>query len=62
MSRTFEIPFLVSGNRQYLTGQQMAEEPAIREFVERFPACFEFDCTRDIVWFYPDGDAPETKT
>ena len=53
------IPFKMWGNRQILTGLQMVQYPWIADFVKRFPACFEQCTYRDIVIFYPDGDAPK---
>lgn len=61
-SLTFEIPFITIGNRQCLTGIQMTEEPAIADFVNRFSKCFARSFRQDVVWFYPDGDAPEFET
>lgn len=60
-SLTIEVPFITVGNRQCLTGMQLAEEPALAKFVERFPACFTRDAMRDVYWFYPEGDAPEVE-
>ena len=53
------IPFVTMGNRQVLTGMQLVEHPWLREFVDRFPNCFAPDNYRDILVFYPDGDAPK---
>jgi hypothetical protein len=53
-----EVPFMLWGNRQVLTRQQMENESWIKEFVNRFPRCFEWHPLVDIVVFYPDGDAP----
>jgi len=53
------IPFTQVGNRQCLTGQQLAKHPELRAFVGRFPNCFERDPDMDVVWFYPDGTKPK---
>lgn len=55
---TAEIPFQTVGNRQCLTGLQLMQEPWLQDFVNRFPACFEYAVNMDVVLFYPDGDAP----
>lgn len=54
-----EVPFFTIGNRQCLTAKQIVEDPYLADFVKSFPACFEQDHLRDIVIFYPDGDAPK---
>lgn len=54
-----EVPFQQAGNRRFLTALQMAQEPWLREFVERFPGCFEYSPHLDCVFYYPDGDAPK---
>lgn len=55
---TVDVPFHTFGNRQVLTGLQLVQEPWLKEFVDQFPHCFEAECNRDILIFYPDGDAP----
>jgi hypothetical protein len=36
------IPFVKIGNRRGLTGLQLVQEPWLQEFVDRFPASFEY--------------------
>jgi hypothetical protein len=45
------VPFVTIGNRQCLTDKQLAEDRYLREFVERFRNCFEFDALRNL-WIY----------
>lgn len=59
---TVEVPFQTWGNRQVLTAKQAVEQPWIRSFIERWPACFEYDARFDAWLFYPDGDAPPPRT
>jgi hypothetical protein len=53
MSRyeTVEVPFLSYGDWHCLTRLQIEQEPWLREFLERFRHCFEYDPIRD-VYFY----------
>ena len=57
MSRyeTIAIPFQIQGDRQFLSEQQLMEMPELRNFMERFPHCFEHDPVRCVWWFYPDS-------
>lgn len=52
-----EVPFAIYGNHAVLTDQQIAEAPWLREFLERFKLCFEYDVTL-CAWFYtpPTGE------
>jgi hypothetical protein len=54
---TVEVPFITVGNRQCLTGLQLAQYPELAAFVKKFPDCFKVDPCRDVYWFYPEGDA-----
>jgi hypothetical protein len=56
---TIEIPFIELGNRQALTGLQLMELPWLRDFVDRFPNCFEAIPYMDVLIYYPEGDAPK---
>lgn len=56
---TVAIPFSNICGRQCLTGMQLAQEPWLREFVDRFPHCFAAAPDMDIMIFYPEGDAPK---
>jgi len=49
------VPFQTIGNVQCLTEKQLVEEPWLREFIARFPNCFERDLNREIYRFYPRG-------
>jgi hypothetical protein len=48
---TVAVPFITIGNRQVLTAEQACEMPWLREFIERFQHCFEYDLCRDY-WIY----------
>ena len=37
------VPFQLHGNKHVLTLKQFAEQPWLREFVEKFSGCFEID-------------------
>lgn len=52
------VPFVLIDNRQVLTDQQIAKQPWLRDFVGRFPHCFERDELRMCYFFYPEGDIP----
>ena len=45
------VPFVTVDNRRCLTAMQLAESPELAAFVRRFPASFETDPARDVVWF-----------
>lgn len=54
------VPFKTHGNRQVLCEEQLQTAKWLRDFVDAFPRCFEFD-ERNSLWiYYPDGDAPCT--
>lgn len=59
MAESVMVPFVTVGNRQCLTGMQIAQHPELAAFVKRFSRCFAKDLCRDVVWFWPEGDAPE---
>jgi len=59
MFETVEIPFKTVGNRQILTSTQCVQDDFVMQFIEAFPACFEYDHHWDCYIFYPDGDSPE---
>lgn len=50
------VPFVMIGNVQALTCQQIEENLELKEFVNRFPNCFELDINYDCYKFYPDGN------
>lgn len=50
-AESVEVPFVRLGNRRGLTKQQIVEDPALMDFVNRFPCSFELDPTRDCVLF-----------
>jgi hypothetical protein len=53
---TIAIPFNnTPDGQQYLTEHQLMEIPELRDFIERFPHCFEHDPMMDVWWFFPDG-------
>lgn len=52
-----EVPFMLHGNQQILTAQQLEEQPWLKEFVERFKHCFRQDLNRD-VWIYEPPESP----
>ncbi len=52
---TVEVPFLLRGNRQILTDLQIAEQPWIWEFIERFRNCFERDDYQRVWVYCPEG-------
>lgn len=56
MTATVEIPFVVVGDRRCLTHTQLVEMPWLHDFVRRFPACFRYDVSADVVWFEPPLD------
>ena len=45
------VPFITLGNRQVLTDKQLVEMPWLKEFIARFPACFEYDLVQHM-WVY----------
>lgn len=50
------VPFQQCGNRRCLTDQQLVENPALAEFVQRFRNSFEY-CAPSCVWVFiePEG-------
>jgi hypothetical protein len=55
------IPFVQIDNRQALTGDQMAQMPWLREFVARFPDCFEWPEYMDCVFLKTDWQGHRMK-
>lgn len=53
---TIEIPFITIGNQRALTFRQLAEAPALVEFVETFRHCFEIDELRQAALYCPPDD------
>jgi len=56
--QTVAVPFTKLGNRQVLLDSQIIEMPWLKEFIGRFPKCFERDHVYAVWVYYPDGDAP----
>ena len=56
--KTIAVPFRTKDNRQYLADEQLEEIPELKDFVGRFPKCFERDDNCCVWWFYPEGDSP----
>lgn len=52
------IPFRAWGNRQVLYEEIIHEKPWLRDFIAVFPNCFEYDQSRNLWVFYPQGDKP----
>lgn len=55
-----EVPFVIYGNYAALTDQQIAEDTWLRDFLERFNLCFEYNEVQ-CAWFYtpPTGENDE---
>lgn len=53
--RNVAVPFQQRGNRQVITHKQMLEHRWLREFVERWEHCFEYDMNADVYVFDPAG-------
>lgn len=49
------VPFQSWGNYSVLTDMQLIEMPWLREFIERFPICFERDERYSLFIFWPEG-------
>jgi len=49
------VPFVQWRNRHVLTDEQLAEDPCLREFVQRFSNCFEYDPAFN-VWVYAPAE------
>ena len=59
-AETVEIPFILRSNQRCLTALQYMQHEYIRDFIKRFPHCFEYGpLNEDIVLFYPEGDSPK---
>ena len=56
------VPFQPIGNRKFLSGLQLVTHPWLRDFVERYPNCFEPSAYGDFFEYFPDGDAPHTRS
>ena len=52
------VPFITCGNRQYLSCLDIERNPELKDFVNRFPKCFEYSINMDALLFYPEGDSP----
>lgn len=59
-SENMAVPFRTHGNRQYL-GRDQFECPDVADFIRIFSHCFEIDWVCDVMWFWPEGDAPSLK-
>ncbi len=51
-----EVPFVQIGNRRWLTGRQLAENPDLAAFVARFSSSFEYEINMDCVLFVEPAD------
>ena len=49
------IPFKTWNNHQVLFEEQLQNEPWLRDFIEAFPHCFEYDQKLYLWIFYPYG-------
>lgn len=50
------VPFVLIGNKQALTDRQLLEQPWLRDFIARFPHCFErSDFVQCYYFFYREG-------
>jgi hypothetical protein len=59
MPYSVEAPFVIIGNRQALTFEQLFEHQWLLDFVRRFPNCFERHPGGFAAYvFWPDGDSP----
>jgi hypothetical protein len=54
-AETVEVPLIKVGNKLVLTDQQLAEKPWLRQFVERYQNCFEYNHVLNYWVFYPGG-------
>lgn len=53
---TVEVPFQSDKlGRQYLTLQQLSEQPELVDFINRFPHCFFDDFKANVFWFNRNG-------
>ena len=54
--QTIAVPFKTAKDgREYLTELQLMEIPELRDFIERFPHCFERDPVAELWWFDRHG-------
>ena len=49
------VPFRNDGNRLYLSEQQIAEAPWLKELITQYRHCFTQDPARAVWWYYPNG-------
>lgn len=49
------VPFQFIENKPVLTGEQIAGDKLLQDFVRQFSHCFEHLANYDAVAFYPDG-------
>jgi hypothetical protein len=59
---TIAVPFEIRDGRRVLTRQQVEELPYLRDFIRRFPTCFELDPVADIWIFKEQDDGPNPLT
>lgn len=59
---TFEVPFVIKGNRRCITRQQLEEIPGVGDFVRSFRDLLEWDSVQEVYWFYPEGASNGTST
>lgn len=52
---TVPIPFIEIDGRLCLTRNQIEKLPYLFEFVEKFANSFEYDLTRDVLFYTPAG-------
>jgi hypothetical protein len=53
------VPFQAWGNYSVLTDEQLLELPWLRDFIDRFPSCFERNELNSLFVFWPEGKADE---
>lgn len=51
MIESVAIKFQLVGNRRCLTLLQLQEDRELAAFVNRFAHCFEYDPSRNVLWF-----------
>ena len=56
--KTAAVPFVMHGNRQILTREQLENEPYLADFIASFPVCFEHDPMLCVFYFWPEGNSP----
>lgn len=52
---TIAVPFKTVCNIQCLFDEQIVEQPHLKDFIDKFPLCFERDHLLQLWKFYPDG-------